>query len=97
MVFHWIDNRSIVDLILKMAGYTYGPLLGLFAFGVLMKSKLREQLVPIVCLAAPALTWVLAEQAPIIFNGFKFGYELLLVNGLITFLGLTLLRRRETL
>jgi len=97
MVFHWIDNRSIVDLILKLAGYTYGPLLGLFAFGVLMKARLREHLVPFVCLLAPVLTWILAEQAPILFNGFKFGYELLLVNGLITFLGLSLVRKRETL
>lgn len=94
MVFHWIDNRSIVDLILKMAGYTYGPLLGLFAFGVLTKSKLHEKFVPFVCLLAPALTWVLAEQAPILFNGFKFGYELLLVNGLITFFGLSLVKKR---
>ncbi|MFN0187948.1 MAG: sodium:solute symporter, partial [Bacteroidia bacterium] len=53
LIFHWIDNRSIIDLILKLAGYTYGPLLGLFAFGVLMKSKLKEKLVPVICLLAP--------------------------------------------
>lgn len=95
LIFHWIDNRSIIDLILKLAGYTYGPLLGLFAYGVLMKSKLKEKLVPIICLLAPCLSWILAENAPTLLNGFKFGYELLLVNGFITFLGLYLIREKE--
>ena len=95
LIFHWIDNRSIIDLILKLAGYTYGPLLGLFAFGVLMKAKLKEKLVPIVCLIAPLITWFLAENAAVWFNGFKFGYELLLVNGLITFVGLWAVRENE--
>jgi Na+/proline symporter len=95
LIFHWIDNRSIIDLILKLAGYTYGPLLGLFAFGVLMKSKLKEKLVPVVCLLAPCLSWILAENAPLLLNGFKFGYELLLVNGFITFLGLYFIRAKE--
>ena len=95
LIFHWIDNRSIIDLILKLAGYTYGPLLGLFAFGVLMKSKLKEKLVPLVCLLAPCLSWILAENAPLLLNGFKFGYELLLINGFITFLGLYFIREKE--
>lgn len=95
LIFHWIDNRSIIDLILKLAGYTYGPLLGLFAFGVLMKSKLKENMVPIICLLAPCLSYVLAENAPALLNGFKFGYELLLVNGFITFLGLYFIRKKE--
>lgn len=95
MVFHWINNRSIIDLILKLAGYTYGPLLGLYAFGVLTRLKVKEVMVPVVCVLAPLITWVLAEQAPLLFNGFKFGYELLLVNGLITFAGLLLFSRRE--
>lgn len=96
MVFHWIDNRSIIDLILKLAGYTYGPLLGLFAYGVLMKSKLKERFVPFVCVIAPAITWVLADEMPRWLNGYKFGYELLLVNGVITFLGLYLIRSNNS-
>jgi Na+/proline symporter len=95
LIFHWIDNRSIIDLILKLAGYTYGPLLGLFAYGVLMKSKLKENMVPVICLLAPCLSWILAENAPTLLNGFKFGYELLLVNGFITFLGLYFIREKE--
>lgn len=94
LVFHWIDNRSIIDLILKLAGYTYGPLLGLFAFGVLLKSKVQEKWVPLVCIAAPAITWVLADNSQVWFGGFRFGYELLLVNGLMTFFGLLLIRKR---
>lgn len=96
LIFHWIDNRSIIDLILKLAGYTYGPLLGLFAYGVLTKEKLNEKLVPFICVLAPCLSWVLAENAPTLFNGFKFGYELLLVNGMITFLGLYLIRKKDS-
>jgi hypothetical protein len=94
LVFHWVDNRSIIDLILKLAGYTYGPLLGLFAFGVLLKSKVQEKWVPLVCIAAPSITWVLADNSQVWFGGFRFGYELLLVNGLMTFFGLLLIRKR---
>jgi Na+/proline symporter len=93
MFFYWIDNRSIIDLILKLAGYTYGPLLGLFAFGVFTKYKLKEKLVPIVCILSPFITYLLAENSVRLFGGYKFGYELLLVNGLITFAGLFLLRK----
>jgi Na+/proline symporter len=95
LIFHWIDSRSVIDLILKLAGYTYGPLLGLFAFGVVMKHKLKEAAVPFVCLIAPALTWLLADKAPVLLGGYTFGIELLLVNGLITFAGLYLVRKES--
>lgn len=92
MIFHWVDNRMIIDLILKLAGYTYGPLLGLFAFGVFTNKKLNEKYVALMCLLPPAITYVLAEQAPLWFNGYKFGYELLLINGFITFILLWIIR-----
>ena len=95
MFFYWIDNRSIIDLILKLAGYTYGPLLGLFAFGVFTKYKLQEKLVPLVCILSPFITYLLAENSVRLFGGYKFGYELLLVNGLFTYAGLFFLRRKE--
>lgn len=94
MIFHWIDNRSIIDLILKLAGYTYGPLLGLFAFGVFTKHKLKENLVPLICLLPPFICWYLSEHSVQLMGGYKFGYELLLVNGMITFLGLYLIRKK---
>jgi Na+/proline symporter len=93
MLFHWIDNRSIIDLILKLAGYTYGPLLGLFAFGVFTKYKLKEKLVPIVCLLSPLITYLIAENSVKLLAGYKFGYELLLLNGMITWFGLFLIRK----
>jgi len=94
MIFHWIDNRSIIDLILKLAGYTYGPLLGLFAFGVFTNHKLKEKLVPFVCLLPPFICWYLAEHSVQLMGGYKFGYELLLVNGIFTFIGLFLIRKK---
>jgi hypothetical protein len=94
MIFHWIDNRSIIDLILKLAGYTYGPLLGLFAYGVFSKRQVTEKLVPIICLLSPAICYVLADNSASWFNGYKFGYELLIVNGALTYLGLHLVSKR---
>jgi Na+/proline symporter len=95
MIFHWIDNRSIIDLILKLAGYTYGPLLGLFAYGVFSKRQVTEKLVPIICLLSPAICYVLADNSAAWFNGYKFGYELLIVNGALTYLGLHLVSKRN--
>jgi Na+/proline symporter len=92
MIFNWIDNRSVIDLILKLAGYTYGPLLGLFAFGVFTKHQLNEKMVPVVCLLSPFITYLIAENSVAIFGGYKFGYELLLLNGMITWLGLYLVK-----
>ena len=97
MIFHWIDNRSIIDLILKLAGYTYGPLLGLFAYGVLSKRQVTEKLVPIICLLSPAICYVLADNSAAWFNGYKFGYELLIVNGALTYLGLHLVSKKTNL
>jgi len=97
MIFHWIDNRSIIDLILKLAGYTYGPLLGLFAYGVFSKRQVTEKLVPIICLLSPAICYVLADNSAAWFNGYKFGYELLIVNGALTYLGLHLVSKKTNL
>jgi Na+/proline symporter len=90
LFFHWLDNRSIIDLILKLGGYTYGPLLGIFVFGMFTKRTLNESVVPIICVLSPLITWQLAENAPSWFGGYKFGYELIVVNGLFTYAGLYL-------
>ncbi len=90
MIFHWIDNRSIIDLILKLAGYTYGPLLGLFAFGVFSKRAVNQKLTPVICLLPPFICWLVAEHSVEWLGGYKFGYELLLLNGAITYAGLLL-------
>jgi hypothetical protein len=91
MVFKWIDNKSTIDLLLKIASYTYGPLLGLFAFGILTKRSLNNRLVPVICFLAPILCLVLDYFQAQLFGDFRIGQELLIINGLITFIGLWLI------
>jgi Na+/proline symporter len=89
MVFKILNDNSIIDKILDLAGYTYGPLLGLFAFGIFTKRQLPNSfIVTAICLIAPALSYVLSMNAKTWFNGYQIGIELLLINGLFTFLGL---------
>jgi len=96
LVFKWIGSRSIIDKILDFAGYTYGPLLGLFAFGIFSKRKLPETwLITLVCLVSPLLCYFLSINAPKWFGGFQIGIELLLINGIITYLGLFLISKRN--
>lgn len=98
MIFERIGDRSIIDKILTLAGYTYGPLLGLFAFGIFTKRALPENFsVTLVCLVAPVLCYFLAKHAPAMFNGFQIGIELLLINGALTYLGLLLISRKKSL
>ena len=78
-----------------MAGYTYGPLLGLFAFGMITEFAVKDRYVPIVAIASPLITFVLDRYSEILFGGYRFGFELLLVNGALTFIGLFLLAGRE--
>jgi Na+/proline symporter len=96
MFFKVIDNKSIIDIILKVAGYTYGPLLGLFAFGILTKRKLTEGVaIPVICLVAPAICYYISENATKWFNGYQIGIELLILNGLLTFIGLMLVSKKK--
>jgi Na+/proline symporter len=93
-VFEKIDNGSIIDVLLKIAGYTYGPLLALFAFGIFTRRQLGQFMVPIACIAAPCASYLLKENEAVIFNGYHIGIELLLINGVITFFLLLLFSRR---
>jgi SSS family transporter len=95
MVFEWVNNQSMIGVILKVATYTYGPLLGLFAFGILTKRKVHDALVPVVCIAAPLLCLVVDVYQTHIFGHFQIGLELLIINGLFTFLGLLLISRKD--
>jgi Na+/proline symporter len=97
MLFKWINNKSIIGIILDLAGYTYGPLLGLFSFGMFTKRNLPKGYgVTAVCLLAPAICYVLGKAAPSIFDEYQIGFEMLLINGMLTFLGLWLLSRKAT-
>lgn len=93
MIFKWIDNKSTIDLLLKIASYTYGPLLGLFAFGILTKRTINDTLSPIPCFAAPIICLILDKYQIAILGNFKIGQELLIINGLITFIGLCLISK----
>lgn len=87
-LFDTINSRAIVDAIFTVAGYTYGPLLGLFAFGIFSKRVVKDRAVPYITILAPILSWVVAHYSPILLDGYKIGYELLLINGGFTALGL---------
>jgi Na+/proline symporter len=87
-----VNSSSLIDAIYTIVSYTYGPLLGLFAFGLFTRWQVRDRLVPYVCVAAPLLCFVLDSLCQHLF-AYRFGYELLLFNGLLTFVGLWALRR----
>lgn len=115
LIFKAINDKSIIQFIIKFAGITYGPLLGLFSFGILTHRKLNEKLIWAVCIAGPLLTLLLdmfcnagyyegilhvklglSEISRSIFNGYKIGPELILINGIITFLGLYSISKKDT-
>ena len=93
VLFKLAEGGNMIDVIYVLASYTYGPLLGLYAFGLFSKQQVRDRAVPFVCLAAPLLCGLLDHFAPV-WWGYTFGYELLLLNGLLTLLGLYALRKR---
>ncbi|KXX67608.1 sodium:solute symporter [Flammeovirga sp. SJP92] len=88
--FNSINNTNALDTILKLASYTYGPLLGLFAFSIIMKEDRKPMFVPLICIISPVICYYLQANSASLFDGYKFGYELLLLNGVLTFLGLLL-------
>lgn len=88
LIFHVINNESVINALFKAAGYTYGPLLGLYAFGLLLKRRIRDQWVPMICILSPIICYVLNIYSEKLFNGYKFGFEILIFNGIITFIGL---------
>ncbi len=85
----------MIGVILKIAAYTYGPLLGLFAFGMLTKRSVRDKLVPFIALASPVICFLLDKFQKSIFGSFEIGLELLIINGLITFIGLLLVSKPQ--
>ena len=116
LLFKWINDKLIIDFILKFAGITYGPLLGLFAFGILTKRELKNNLIWTVCIIVPMLAlfvdmlsnpaWYeaklhvslgLQSLSDSIFNGYKIGNELILINGIFTFIGLWTISRKPVL
>jgi len=95
LIFKLIDNKSIISIILDLAGYTYGPLLGLFAFGILTRKTFPDNYrVTLVCLLSPLVCYFISKHAAEWLGGFQIGIELLLINGLLTFLGLLIISKK---
>ena len=96
LVFKWVNKKSIVYTILELAGYTYGPLLGLFSFGIFTRRVLPDTWkITAVCLLAPVCCYFLSQYSGVLLGGFQIGLELLLINGMLTFAGLLALSRRS--
>ena len=95
LMFKKINSKSIINNILDLAGYTYGPLLGLFAFGIFSKRKLPETwMITAICLIAPVICYVLSKNSASWFGGYQIGIELLLINGAFTFFGLRMISKK---
>jgi len=96
LIFNTINDSSVVGMIFRVASYTYGPLLGLYCFGLLWKSKtVKDKFVPFVCLASPVMSYFISENSTNLF-GYTFDNELIIVNGLLTLLGLVLISKNTT-
>jgi len=95
VVFRAINDRAVIDKLFTIAGYTYGPLLGLFAFGLFTRLSVRDHRVPWIALLSPVICYILSTHSVQWFSGYKFGFELLILNGMITFAGLLLVSKRK--
>ena len=87
LMFRVINSTSVIDAIYIVLSYTSGPLLGLFSFGILTRSRVNDKLVPYICVASPLICFAV-DQLTTHLTGYKFGYELLLLNGILVFIGL---------
>ena len=94
-VFNLLNNTSVIDAIYTLASYTYGPILGLFAFGIFTKKQVYDKYIPLVAIASPILCYILQRNSEAWFNGYQISYELLIINALFTFLGLCLFIKRQ--
>ncbi len=97
MMIYFLNSSSVVSLIFKIAAFTYGPLLGLYTFGLLMKTKtVIDKLVPVICILAPAITFVISVYSKELFGNYEFAEELIILNGALTFIGLLLISKPAT-
>lgn len=95
LLFRTINDENVISAIFRVAGYTYGPLLGLYSFGLFHSRKVRDKLVPVVAVLSPVLTFIINHFSEELLGGYNFGFELLLVNGLLTYLGLWGISRKR--
>lgn len=94
IIFNSLNDDAVITQLFKVAGYTYGPILGLFAFGILTKRKINDGFVIPICILAPILTYFINENSAELFNGFQFGFLIYLLNGFLTFIGLLAISKK---
>jgi Na+/proline symporter len=94
LMFHWINDQSVINSVFIIAGFTYGPLLGLYSFGLFTKWQVNDKWVPYVAVASPILAYIISSNSEAWLWGYKFGFEVLILNGLLMFIGLFLLRKK---
>ncbi len=95
IAFKPFHNQSLIDTLFDVAGFTYGPLLGMYTFGLFTRREVDDRWVPAIAILSPAICYVLKINAPVWFGGYHFGFEILLLNGLLTFVGLLLAKPRK--
>jgi hypothetical protein len=95
VLFRAINDRAVIDKLFTVAGYTYGPLLGLYSFGLFTRFQVKDKYVPFLAVSSPIFCYFLSDNSVFLLDGYKFGFELLIINGLYTFVGLWLLRVRK--
>ena len=95
IVFKYVLEENVISSLLQVASYTYGPLLGLFAFGIFTKHTIKDKLVWIIAIISVILSYLLNYYSTVLLNGYEFGFELLIVNGLFTFAGLYLIKQKQ--
>jgi SSS family solute:Na+ symporter len=95
MMFSVLNDKAVIDKLFTIAGYTYGPLLGLYSFGLFTRRSVNDKVTPFIAVFSPVACFFLSKYSVELFNGYKFGFELLLLNGLITYTGLLIFSRRQ--
>ena len=96
ILFRPFHNESLIDKLFAIAGYTYGPLLGLYSFGLFVKKRIpNDKIVPYIAVASPIMSYILNLYSQKLFNGYQFGFEILIVNGLITFIALMIISKKS--
>jgi Na+/proline symporter len=95
VIFKLVNNDAVINNLFTWAGYTYGPLLGLYSFGLFTKRSVLDKYVPVVCILSPVFCILLNANSALLLGGYVFGFEMLIVNGLVTFIGLGAISRKN--
>ena len=95
LIFSTLNDKAVIDKLFTIAGYTYGPLLGLYSFGLFTRRTVKDKITPAIAVFSPVACYFLSKYSVVLFNGYKFGFELLLLNGLLTFAGLFIFSKRN--